>query len=279
MATNRQERRERDALRSFRLSIANTCISVLVLAFTIYWPWHQKRSYDTQFASMRTSIMLLTATVAPQLQKAIDDSLVSVLSSQTLPSKANDVLAQVASDTRSLRSLEAKLPSNKVAQTSSTLEKALRSYPDSLPGWDAAAEMVSYRSGLREPMRQLPDCYATEGGGGAHLADLVMRYHDCNLNLNDVAGFNAVATKIYQPGPDGKIKAWGQVSETILLTNGNVSYSGGQLIGIQRLSLQNCTFDLLGPSSLPPTRGRALTNQLLLADLSNVTLILPKTEA
>jgi hypothetical protein len=219
---------------------------------------------------------LLTATVAPQLQQAIDDSLKAVLSQVPIqPAQASQALATVETNTANLRKLKAELPAQQISRTAAVLEKAVVQYSDIPSAWGAAAQMVSYRSDLRVVPIEQPDCYRTQGLGDWHFYSPIMKYHDCTLNLDDVAEFNAVAPHIRQ-GPQNAPTATGQVIPTISLANGIVTYSGGEMIAIEKLLCQNCSFNLRSPEKIPPPPGRALSQQLLIADLNNVSLGLPK---
>ena len=277
MATVKQERKEREAARAFWLSVINTAIVLGTFVFGVCWSIHQKTSFDKQLGNVETSLRLLTATVAPRLQQAIDDSLKAALNDSTMqPEQASRVLAKVETDTANLRKLKATLPPQQVNQTSATLEKVVNQHPDTVSAWGAAAEMVSYRSELRGVPLERPDCFRTQEPEKPTIAG-PMIYHDCTLNLDDIAGLKAVAPWLYQyAGPGGTLTAYGQVEPVIVLQNGTVKYSGGPMISIERLICENCSFMLRSPETIPPAPGRALATQLLIADLDNVALNLPK---
>ncbi len=273
MATRTQQRKERAASRAFLISVIAVIISAAALGWQIYQSVIQKRNYERHLGNIDASLRLLTATVAPQLQKAIDDSLMSALKADT--PQALQSLAKVETETVNLRKLGAKLPPKDIDQSASLLAQAVALHPNSSYGWAAAAQMVSYRSDLRLKPTERPDCYLTQAGGDWHLSSPVMKYHDCTLNLDDIIRFNALAPTISQ-GPASAPTATGRILPTIFLQNGTVAYSGKKMIAFERLICQNCSFNLLSPEEIPPPSGRALSEQLLVADLAKVSLSLPK---
>jgi hypothetical protein len=218
----------------------------------------------------------LSPILAPHLQRAIDANLDVALHDTSL--QASQSLADVETKTAGLRNLKAQLPPEDVTKTAALLERVVDLHPEAASAWQAAAQMISYRSDLRGQPPALPSCFATQGAGGWRVANMVMSYHDCELDLNDIKLFDAIVPKIWQPG-NVEYENAARIVPTIQLTNGIVTYSGGQMIRMQRLFFQNCFFDLRFPQKIPPPPGRALTQQLLVADLSNVSLNLPVAEA
>lgn len=275
MATQTQQRRERDTSRAYNISRAAVVIAILALGWQVIQFFYQKHSYERKFGNIETSIRLLTATVAPQLQKAIDDSLVSALTDT--PIQASQTLAKVASDTANLRQLKAPLPTQQISRTSALLERVVNQYPEDASAWGAAAQMVSYRSELQGEVVERPDCFKSQADGQPGRTMVERIYNDCTLNLDDAATFNILAPKLYQDHPDGT-RSVGQISLTLVLTNGTVTYSGGPIIAIERLLCRNCSFKLRTPETVPPLPGRALSQQLLTANLSDVSVTLPKAE-
>lgn len=275
MASKSQQRKEKQSSFANRLAVATFCTLAISLVFTIGWPIYQKRNYDKELGRIESSLRLLTATVAPQLLKAVDENLMAVLNEPaTQPLLASQALAKIENDTASLRKLKANLPAQEVSKTSALLEKAVDLHSDNTDAWRAAAQMVSYRSELRIAPTNRPDCYKAQGPGKWDGAKLV-RYHDCTLDISNVAEFFAVEPRII---PKGKTFSEGtRYLITVELVNGTVSYSGGQMIQIERLLCQNCSFDLQSPDAVPPPAGRALSQQLLVADLHDVSLTLPPT--
>ena len=278
MVTQTQQRRERDASRAYRLSVINTFVLIATFVFGVIWQIYQKHSYEKHFGSIDASLRLLTSTVAPQLLQAVDDNLRAVLSETPIqPTQTSQALAKIETDTASLRKLKAPLPAQQINQTTALLEKVVNQYPDNPSAWGAAAQMVSYRSDLRSEPAERPDCFKTQGAGGWHASDMVMRYHDCTLNLDDVGLFDTIAPRMWQDQANGQ-RVTARILADVLVTNGTVVYSGAKMIAIQRLSCRDCSFSLRSPETTPPPPGRALSQQLLTADLSNVSLSLPNAE-
>lgn len=255
------------------LAVANLCILVISLVSTVVWHIYQKRSYEKQFGEIGASLRLLTETVAPQLLQAVDENLRAVMSEPaTQPLQASQALAKVENDTAGLRNLKAKLPAQEVSQSAALLEEVVSLHPDSPNAWRAAAQMVSYRSDLLITPTERPDCYKTQGPGAWDGAVLV-RYHDCTLDISNVAEFFAIEPRVLLQGQ--KFSNGVRYLVTVELVNGTVSYSGGQMIQIAKLICQNCSFDLRSPTNIPPPAGRALSQHLLIADLKDVTVTLP----
>jgi hypothetical protein len=217
----------------------------------------------------------ISSILAPHIQQAIDEKLEVAVQDPT--QEASLSFADVDMKTASLIKLGAQLPPDKVDKTSILLERAVSLHPDSDPGWQAAGRMISYRSYLRGNSPELPSCITTQGGGGWHFSSPVVNYHDCTLNLNDITSFDAVTPRLWQPGNVEYDHAY-RIIPTVVLTNGIVTYSGGEMIRMQRLIFVNCRFDLNYPEAVPPPAGRALTQQLLVADLNQVSISLPSIQ-
>ena len=169
-----------------------------------------------------------------------------------------------------------------VAPLSATVKSVVTRYPDVAEGWRAASELVSYRSLLTygDPAVALPDCFEIH-------SDLVLRLKNslamdrsgvmpffvtmstCTLNLDVSAEYqvseSAQFFRLLEAARPG-------AKREILLDNAIVTYSGGNMIPIDRLVCRGCTFRFSPPGSPPPPRGQQLTRELLTADLRNTDI-------
>lgn len=287
MTTKRRLERDTGTQKTFSLNRANTILAGAALCVSIwssYWQVHQtnlqkssvdsqKKSADKQFGEIQTSIRLLTATVAPQLQKAIDDSLQSSLTAT--PQKAAQTFAAVQSRTSSLRQLKVHQPEQELAQTSLILKNAVDAHPDVPAAWAASAEWISYRSGQTIP--QLPNCFSSkdlQNKEESTMIDLV--FHDCTLDLGDNAGFLEIVPKLYQRRESDQHVIRTIIPPNLVLRNGVVHYAGGQIIPFGELHFENCHFDFTPGERVPPLPGRILSQQLLIADLKDVNVSIPR---
>jgi hypothetical protein len=181
---------EAQANRAFWLSVialvVSSVISVAALIYQIYRDRQARTSTDTRFAKVETVLRMLTAAVAPQLQKAVDDSLASALAK---PDEAKEKLVfagQVIHQLRQATQQAALVQPAALIKTSEQLTGIVSAKSDLPQTWETVGEFISYRSSVLftgDPQqlvqielpglyRLLTDAHASQSGHRRHA-------HDC----------------------------------------------------------------------------------------------------
>jgi hypothetical protein len=217
--------------------------------------------------------------MAPRLQNSIKSTLGSLASessnNQQIMHKSFSEIAAKAAD---LRELDSNIQPNEVDSNAALLSEVVSLHQEDGAAWQAAAQMISLRSELQGKESALPNCFETQGRGGWNLTTNLMKYHDCTLDLNDITRFRPF-THFVMRDINGVQTSEGNIKPEIYLANGVIKYGGGQIIPVNHLYLQNCRFDIETPAVIPPAPGRALTKQLLTADLNDVSIELPTSDS
>jgi hypothetical protein len=185
----------------------------------------------------------------------------------------------------------------KLQQLQSVIAKAAETHPNVPEAWQAAAQLVSYRyQAMDVPLAtQLPDCLDTvvpgrnidrvtqldgsvvaEPGFTTSQAPKWMAHvilANCSLNLDDDGTFSRTSVgkffeevKKHHPNAD---------FFSIVLSHVRITYSGGKMLPVSEIRYQDCVFEVKQSSGMPSIRSRALTNQLLTANLLDGTILLP----
>ena len=182
-------------------------------------------------------------------------------SKQQLQANLTTVTAQI----QTARANGIKPNAPKVAALSEALSQVIQRNPDVSEAWQAATELVTYRSA--QPATVQKACFGKSMGSfidnssnGIRLPDS-LRDRDCSIDLGDIESFKSnLEIKDLKLNPDGTLIA----PLGIELTNAHVVYHGGPLIPFTILRCVACTYDF-GFSVPPPLPAQKLTRQLLLA--------------
>lgn len=277
MGTAAQSKRDSQAKRTFWFSLAGAitaglsfCVALAALSYTIHHDKTSGSSFDARLGirderlgRLETGLRIVAASVAPQLQHELDESLKAALqkSSSSLPQQ----LLRFKQETASLRMLKVPLSPLQSRETGETLAEATKIHGELVQTWEAVAEYVSYRSNAPTEPSNLPSCFSLEDH---HLSNSfsIQSYSDCVLDLSDLVGAEMHTVRISQRHPDGSV-ALGVMVTKIHLTRGVVVYRGGALIKLDTLVCDQCAFDFRPTAQVPPPAGRRLGERLLIADL------------
>jgi hypothetical protein len=214
-------------------------------------------------------------------QKLDDRGLGSIVSSLEHPKSQQQLAANlslVASEVRVARQ-DGKKPNNeKLARLSSAVKEVVATNPELPETWQAAFQLVSYRSQSLKESNQasLRSCLDspialaqyrnTIAAADKHLIqlpknpDFMIVSSNCVLNLDDDGSFvHSAAWRFFEEVrkrfPENRVK--------FSLQNATIVYSGGPMIPIDGLGFVNCVFDFRNPASVPPRAGQLLAGQLL----------------
>lgn len=278
---------------SVRVSRWMLIVGMLSLIYTVFHDYHSGSAIDgrlnsidntlivvdntlgqvnTKIGGRQAGLRIVTQTVAPQLYKALDDSLSFAL---TLPSpEAAKALATTQASLKQLR--ESQIPPDKseLDQSAVLLENVTLLHPEIGEGWAASGQLISYRSSNIAPQSgSLPNCfdapYAPSPDRAPH-GDLNVQYfRGCTFIIDDQAGYEK--SKAFQQFI-AQLPSHPETMAVVLnLENVHVVYRGGPLIGpLTTVFFKNCTFDFNLPTT-PPDPGKHLIRALLTADLAKPT--------
>ena len=200
-------------------------------------------------------------------------------------------LADLTALVASARTQKSVLSEKDVAVAAQSVRKALIDHPDLLQGWQAASEIVSYRSELSGSIAvgqtTVNSCLAPggiaveqlENSAAAHQfsATATPKYLavNCRLDLDDQAQYSAGTAGRFFESLDRLLPGRRHVFE---VKDSIVTYSGGPLIPADEFDFINCTFVFNPPSSVPSSRGRILTDTLMTANLRLTTVNFDRAE-
>jgi hypothetical protein len=236
-------------------------------------------------------------------QKLADGGIGSIVSTLQNPNSPQQLvrakLGLVSSQVQVAR-IEGKKPEvEKLAQLSSAVRAAAIRNPEIPEVWQAASELVSYRSQSQaEPLpKDLPNCLNTIVPGanwdeirGPNGIVKVPGFSEtpstipwmshvtlghCELNLDDDGHFDE--TPVGQFFSEVRKRHPNVALLSLILDDARIVYSGGKLLPVTELQFTNCVFDFRSPYLIPPKKGQALTDQLLIADLTAGSVKLPPT--
>ena len=282
--------------RTFRLAVVSVLIAASGLGYQIYRDSHPKASTEARFAKIETALRLLTGAVAPQLQKAVDDSLAAALQK---PSEAKEQLKYSSQIIRQLRDSNIHLPTAAIANTSASLSNVVSSTPDAeLPQtWATVADFISYRSSMffsgdvtALSQSELPDCtenlpthmQVQKVIDDSHMITTRAEYSNCRITLDSKGdavrlnyalknGYALITFKhclvVYRGGNVAINFGWTKLE--------NVQYafsdtdSGPQKVGPGTVTIEgnaiefdNCLFDFY-MDNVPPSNGKMVSRHLL----------------
>lgn len=266
---------------SLRVAIASIIVTVVLwtgnFAYGIWKDHRTVQSSDSRFANIETSLRLLTATVAPQLQKAIDDSLRSALST---PADTADNIRYAKAAISQLRESHIAIQPAAAAQTAQKLAELSIADKSSPEIWSTAAEFVTYRSESLTNWRQisLPVCTneplqfaydeirkdghvtVTHGPITFSNCKIILDSPEASLLLSSALSIADVAFEhcviFYGGGPI----VLTQTSAALSLPDAHVFIPAGAVHG--SIFFKDCFFRFT-LQNIPPEAGRRLTRTLL----------------
>jgi hypothetical protein len=287
--TDRQKRRERADRLTRWVGVASVLIALLSVLVNV-WIGHNSvvhdrsanTSVDTKIGTIgerlgkiETAVRLLAAATAPQMQKAIDDSLAVAVSSG-IRADVNSSLFRVAAAAATLKN--GKVPAN--ADQSRSWAKAAAEVTKThseLPGaWSAAAALIDYDSMARLSFIT-PDqgpCLSTNVAKyEPHPKDFSTRRNvialgHCTLVIDDRAAFEKSVF-----GRNFRSEQAAGVTDifAFYLDHVHLVYRGMPLIPFSSLDCIDCTFSV-ETSAPPPAEGKEVVRDMLLAEQGNLTL-------
>lgn len=222
-------------------------------------------------------------------QKIKDGGLGDIVSKlENSPSQADLVhnLAIISAEVSVNRLKGDKDDPEKVAKLSSAVRKVAIANPTLPEVWQTAFQLVSYRSQvLQFPVRnELPNCLDSptplaqfrntirDFGDKAQApkrGDIGLSGSDCILDLDSNDSYENSPGWQYFKEVNERFPGSGVF---INLQRAVITYSGGRMIPLDRLSCTACIFDFKVPAVVPPKGGQELTDQLLTADLTQVNV-------
>jgi hypothetical protein len=128
---------------SFVALVASVSLGLGNLEYQIHRDNSNRRSTEKRFSNIETVLRLLTAATAPQMQKAVDDSLQTALAE---PSKAKESIEYAGAIIRQFRNANVSIPESDLTKTGSQLATLLGARGNLPQAWNTAGEFISYRS-------------------------------------------------------------------------------------------------------------------------------------
>ena len=221
------------------------------------------------------------------IKQKVADGLGPITSAIQNPSSPQQLAANLSfvASTIRVKRAEGKQPDQgRINSLSSAVQLVAKENPQVPEVWQAAFQLVSFRSeSLKSSLpSKLVDCTTDPGVlieinntldasmpiSGHYFADL----HDCILKLDDDGTF--WNSPLYQFFQEAQKRRPGN-GNLIRLTRGIITYSGGNMIPITQLKFLDCVFDFNSPKDIPPNPGRSLASQLLVANIENGSIKLP----
>ena len=245
---------------------------------------------ETRFAKIETTLRLLTATVAPQLSKAVDDSLAAALAD---PREAKDKLAYAGTVIRQLRQASIALPNEAVAKTGAQLNN-LALADSSIPQtWATAGDFITYRSQLSLGWEDihLPPC--TDQSLAFQISAVKNRLNTSHPQIELEHGPIKIQNcKIALDSPETTAYLSSPLTiADIACVHCAIFYNGGPIVLIPdvlagestghfrgNLVFKDCSYSFSLPQ-VPPAPGQRLTKELLEANLDTVRLSASDYEA
>lgn len=151
------------------------------------------------------------------------------------------------------------------------INRRLVDTPSDSPGyWNAASQLISYRSDLQVKFKpeSLPDCLGGErvpnskGGGnynGYWQTTIVLSHCRLNIGIEDLPAFRALAAHVISGIP------FEAIHYSLDLTDVRVVYRGGEILPVDMIVMHNCRFEIETRDEAP-AQGKTLTKDLLAAD-------------
>jgi hypothetical protein len=271
--------REQDAhnKRTYRLSVIAIVVSAFLgagnLTYQAIRDHFNNASSGVRFGKIETALRLLTGTVAPQLQKAVDDSLANALLDQIKAPAQMDYAKTVI---HQLREAKVSLPNNGIQQTTQYVEDLVQARAGAPQTWSMAAEFISYRSEVLKKWgdSNLPACDEAVGKGfvsakGSHqITHGPMVFSYCKIILDSPEATISLSTNLSFADVVFEHCAVFYNGGSIVLFPVKVATdSPAKLLG--SVSFNDCLFTF-SLSTAPPPDGQKLTRALLAASSNNV---------
>ncbi len=210
-------------------------------------------------------------------QKISDGGLGSIVAQLGEPKSSEQlaaILAIIASEVRYDRAGDRPPKLANLTKLSSAVKQVAIKSPEIPEVWQAAFQLVSYRSESTLPLARihLPNCaddltslqLLSMSPPKAPDSKFTVSLSSCALNLDDDGSFAQTALgKFFE---EARKRNPGN-ENTIHLFAGTITYSGGKLLPVDRIDFENCLFDFKPPQMLPPDSGKLIADQLLTADL------------
>ncbi len=258
-----------DTSRGFWLSCVAVLISLLALIYTAWHDHRRDKSSDLRLGNLEATVRLLAATVAPQLQHEVDETLRSAVVASK--DDAATLAATAQNDISNLRKLSAPLPANKSEQLAASAQNLVKAHPDIKSVWGATAELVSYRSGsYQQP--QLPDCFHQIKEREPTDPIDVIRYSRCRLDLADVTDGSKNLINISQAPQNGAAPAFGTIKPHYILYDASIVYKGGPLMPFSLIECYRCRVDFAPTHDVPSLAEQHLLRTLLAANPNDFQL-------
>lgn len=232
-------------------------IVALLLAGVGFWFWY-----------VTSNLIAIKQQLADGGNKQLVTELTNPKSSQQLEANLSTVIAQV----QTARARNQPPNSTKVDQLSKAVGGVLNQRPSLIRGWQAAEELISFRS---MPPQENPircrDIPHSPPKGSPELGTIIEStffLEGCTISLDgDDADF---ITK----RAEAVARAWGKPGAVpVELSFVHIIYSGGDLPKVPYVQFENCTFEFRSPS-VPTRSGENAVRQLLAAsDIKNVRVV------
>jgi hypothetical protein len=280
MATKTQQSKQLTASRSLTLAICSFIVTTLIsagtLSYTVWRDNHQMKDVGGRLGKLEAALRILTATVAPQLQHEVDETLKAAA---LAPVDRADKLAESAqTNLKNLRQLDIPIPQEAAQQLTTSTEALVESHPDSPSSWNVATQLVSYRTDLVLQPSSLPNCFDIGEDTSLHRVIIELTFSNCRFDLGDVEGAKKFPITFTQPNPGGKT-ASGTVIPSFFLKDVLLIYRGGATIPFNKIECQNCRVDFSPSSSLPPPTAQQVIRTLLASDPSNFSVMPSKSDS
>lgn len=188
------------------------------------------------------------------------------------PKSADQLRANLTTITAQIQTdrVEGKQPDkNKVDTLSKALAQVIQRDPQLPEAWQAAGELISYRSSSGSSEVALPPCQPE--GDYVQIQPMLFTQAPPDRNLGIFVGFYFQNCTLVLDGPSPILQpSTMQVilrqkdSVGLVLTNVHVVYHGGDILPVRAIAFTNCTFDFQLYSK-PPSSAPNLMNALLTA--------------
>lgn len=226
----------------------------LVLISALGWCWH---------LSGKVTAM------EQQLADGGNTKLVAQLNKPASPQQLIAGLSTVVAQVQTAQANGTKPDPKKVDALSAALSNVVTEQPNLPEAWQAAAQLIAYRSSYVSLRNASPPCASATNRatvvirGGPATADMWgdVSFSNCTLDLDQSDLWTSNNSSAHVVGSDGGIVSnW-----HLVLSNVIVHYTGTPLTHVSRITFDHCAFDF-HLQTAPAPNGQHLTERLLAAD-------------
>lgn len=275
---------EKKTLRIAKASLTLTTIFALLnFGYVVLHNYYGGKSSDARFQGIETALRMLTGAVAPQLQKAVDDSLTSAVSAPA--NDASDKISYAEAVIHQLSDAKVSLPKDALVRTSYQFNALADSHETSPQTWSAIGEFITYRSQVIQGWEQtnLPACTDQLLQWRVESLTPAPTPNDPNAQTLTHGPFEVHDCKIILDSPEAtRWLSIGLSFADVVLKHCAVFYTGGPIIVVPvkvatqtppkivgTMNFENCLF-VFNIARVPTPQGQQLTRIMLTAKSGDI---------